>query len=81
MKPNQSFFAICLVAALLTSTTDAAPCDPNVRPETTPTQRFVLGTDGTVHDKITGLTWMRCALGQQWDGKTCAGTAARYAWQ
>lgn len=81
MKPNQFCIALCQVMALLTTLADAAPCDPKLHPETTPTQRFVLDAAGTVHDKITRLTWMRCALGQQWDGKTCAGSAVRYLWQ
>ncbi|MBK6999481.1 MAG: DUF1566 domain-containing protein [Rhodoferax sp.] len=34
--------------------------------------------DGTVTDASTGLTWMRCAMGQTWDGSTCAGTVSTY---
>ena len=29
--------------------------------------------EGTVEDVATGLQWMRCALGQRWDGGTCVG--------
>ena len=29
--------------------------------------------NGTVLDITTGLQWMRCALGQDWDGQTCIG--------
>lgn len=29
--------------------------------------------DGTVLDKATGLHWMRCSIGQKWDGATCLG--------
>ena len=31
--------------------------------------------DGTVTDPTTGLVWMRCSMGQDWDGTTCTGTA------
>ncbi|OYU45663.1 MAG: hypothetical protein CFE44_06320 [Burkholderiales bacterium PBB4] len=32
--------------------------------------------NGTVTDPVTQLTWMRCAVGQVWDGRTCTGTAS-----
>ncbi len=31
--------------------------------------------DGTVTDPTTGLMWMRCAMGQIWNGTTCTGAA------
>ena len=36
--------------------------------------------DGTVTDPTTGLIWMRCSMGQTWDGTTCTGTASNYVW-
>ena len=33
--------------------------------------RFDLRQDGTVHDRLSNLLWMRCALGYQWNGKSC----------
>ncbi len=36
--------------------------------------------DGTVTDASNGLTWMRCSMGQTWDGTTCTGTASTYTW-
>ncbi len=36
--------------------------------------------DGTVADASSGLTWMRCSMGQNWDGRTCTGTAILYTW-
>jgi uncharacterized protein (TIGR02145 family) len=29
--------------------------------------------DGLVKDRVTGLMWMRCVLGQEWNGTTCKG--------
>jgi hypothetical protein len=37
--------------------------------------------DGTVVDTQTNLQWMRCALGQIWNGKHNISEAKRYTWQ
>ncbi|OYU43995.1 MAG: hypothetical protein CFE44_15325 [Burkholderiales bacterium PBB4] len=40
--------------------------------------RFVISADGQeVTDTQTKLVWQRCAVGQKWDGKTCAGKASK----
>lgn len=44
------------------------------------TDRFIDNLDGTATDTHTGLTWMRCALGQEWDGITCVAHANAYKW-
>lgn len=36
--------------------------------------------NGTVVDTLTGLQWMRCSLGQQWNGRTCRGDAVSCIW-
>jgi hypothetical protein len=42
--------------------------------------RFVVSADGQeVTDTQTKLIWQRCAVGQKWDGKTCAGKATKVA--
>lgn len=46
----------------------------------TPTSDFTDNGDGTVTHQKTGLTWMRCALGQTWTGSTCSGTASSYTY-
>lgn len=35
---------------------------------------------GLVKDIKTGLMWMRCSLGQEWNGSTCQGEATEYTW-
>jgi hypothetical protein len=38
-------------------------------------QHYVNNGDGTITDSRTGLQWMRCSLGQYWNGRTCEGRA------
>ncbi|HEY7886374.1 MAG TPA: DUF1566 domain-containing protein [Cellvibrionaceae bacterium] len=49
-------------------------------PSSTPSEAFSPHADGTVTHKLTGLMWMRCSLGQHWDGNTCKGRAQTYSW-
>jgi hypothetical protein len=55
---------------------------PSFATPTTPTSDFIDNSDGTVTHKLTGLVWMRCAMGQAWDKATasCTGTATEYTW-
>ena len=39
--------------------------------QVSPGPTFVNNDDGTVIDTTTGLMWMRCAYGLQWNGSTC----------
>lgn len=74
-------FGVLLLAGLFAVTVQAEQtCRSNLE-ESTPTTRFILNDNGTVTDTETKITWMRCALGQKWDGKTCAGNAQAYSWQ
>lgn len=43
--------------------------------------RFMARDDGIVLDKKTGLMWMRCSIGQEWDGQTCTGWAENLRWR
>lgn len=45
-----------------------------------PTSDYIDNRDGTVTHTPTGLTWMRCALGQTWSGSFCTGVANTYSW-
>ncbi|WP_201091323.1 DUF1566 domain-containing protein [Thiocystis minor] len=42
--------------------------------------RYIDNGDGTVTDTTTGLQWMRCSLGQNWNGRTCLGEAKILIW-
>lgn len=43
-------------------------------------KRYIIHNNGTVTDTQTGLMWMRCSMGQTWDGTTCTGEAREYDW-
>jgi len=68
------------IGLLLTVTSNAQNCNTNIIPST-PNSNFTDNADGTVTDNTTGLMWMRCSLGQGWDGSACTGTANTYDWQ
>jgi hypothetical protein len=44
------------------------------------TRTYADNGDGTVTDSSTGLIWMRCSMGQTWNGATCDGVASSYTW-
>jgi hypothetical protein len=48
--------------------------NPQVTPST-PTSDFTLHNDGSVTHLPSGLQWMRCSLGQTWNGTACSGSA------
>jgi len=78
-----AFFPICLLLlcfTLLSPTVHAQDCKKTIL-ATTPDSRFTVYEDGTATHNTTGLMWMRCSLGQQWDGKTCTGKPTDYFWK
>jgi hypothetical protein len=72
LKPERSLLLLMLLVF----------CTAAFATPTTPTSDFIDNGDGTVTHKLTGLVWMRCAMGQTWDKATasCTGTAATYTW-
>lgn len=74
-------FGFFLLSSLIATTVQAEQtCRSNLE-ESTPTARFVFSDNGTVTDTETKIIWMRCAMGQEWNGKTCTGKAHEYSWQ
>lgn len=57
-----------------------AICDDTM-PRTSPSSRFLDRGNGTVTDRASGLTWMRCQLGQSWQNGSCSGEPTRLYWQ
>ena len=64
----------------VTVTVTAGPSGTTPPPPTSPV--FKDNLDGTVTDQDTGLMWMRCSIGQTWDGSAgaCLGTASARTW-
>ena len=77
MKITRLGLIFCFCCLL--SNVSAQQCD-NSRPLSTPDDNFFINDNGTVTDVESGLTWMRCAVGQKWQGNTCAGAAITYSW-
>jgi hypothetical protein len=80
MKPARALPAVLagLSAVVAASTSLAGSCRPELA-ASTPATRFEAKGD-VVTDTGTGLTWMRCALGQHWTAGSCAGEAAVMTW-
>jgi hypothetical protein len=49
-------------------------------PVSAPEENFLVEQEGTVYGKTTGLTWLRCSLGQSWNGQSCQGEATLLTW-
>ena len=81
MRIRLKLLSVILCQSLLIPFTWAQTCQTKTLEESTPTSRFSFDKAGLVTDKETGIIWMRCALGQKWDGATCSGKANTYSWQ
>ncbi len=68
-----------LVALVVSHQAWAQQCDTS-RPMSTPADNFVIDNNGTLTELSSGLTWQRCAVGQQWDGSDCRGEAKQFDW-
>lgn len=70
-----------LLSNLATVPAWAQTCDTSKYPLAAPTERYKDNGDGTVTDLRLNMTWMRCSIGQEWDGNTCTGEAKTFTWQ
>lgn len=72
----------CALILATSQLAHAQTCKTDSILATTPDSRFEIISNGSeVKDKVTGLIWQRCSMGQIWDGNTCTGTATRHTWQ
>lgn len=76
----KSLFAIVLMLGSAVNLSQADQyCDAS-KPESTPASRFKDNNDGTVTDKTTHRTWLRCALGMEWRDGSCIGQTQEYSY-
>ncbi len=81
MKTNYLVKTLLSLLVILSGSLQAQTfCSANMI-ETAPASQFTDNGNGIVTDNKTGLQWMRCAIGQVWDGSTCTGTEAKTDWQ
>lgn len=79
MNKPQSLIAILLMTSVV-GVASAQTCRDSII-ATTPDSDFTVHDNGTVTHDTTGLMWMRCSLGQEWNGSSCNGSASSYTWQ
>ena len=74
-------YALILGALLAAPSMAAQNCSSDLN-QTAPNGRFAKFDNGTVKDLQTGLTWMRCPLGESWDStdKVCKGETSGMLW-
>lgn len=64
-----------------TATLAEDECSNHAGPRTTPSGAFnVIGDGSIVRHELTFLEWQRCAVGQDWNGSTCTGSASLHNW-
>ena len=69
-------FSICFF-----STVKAEQFCLSTAPISAPEENFIQFNNGQLLHLSTNLIWMRCAIGQIWDGNTCTGEAEPYTWK
>ena len=67
---------------LLVNFVQAQTCPTGIKQTKPDTQYVIIGdSEELVFDTQTALMWMRCSLGQTWNGNSCTGTATSYTWK
>ncbi len=76
LKQILSLFFVCFF-----SVANAEQFCLSTAPVSAPEESFLKFDNGQLLHLRTNLMWMRCAIGQTWDGETCAGEAEPYTWK
>lgn len=77
MKPT--YFPLILVLGFSCGPLLAQSCNDKIH-ASTPVERFRDNQNGTVTDRLTGLRWARCSLGQTFENGHCRGEAHPLPW-
>jgi len=80
MKRNLIILFSLLLLSVPAAVLAAGQACSETIPLSAPSENFIVEADGTVFSKTTGLIWMRCSIGQTWDGKSCTGDSTLFAW-
>lgn len=70
---------VLLYVCMFFSGNSFAECS-NLLTPSTPSDQYVDLGDGTVEDTETGLVWVRCSLGQEWENGDCIGEDEEMTW-
>lgn len=73
--------AILLFCISFCSVSNAEQFCLSTAPISAPEENFLKFDNGQLLHLRTNLMWMRCAIGQTWDGETCSGEAEPYTWK
>lgn len=79
-KQGVRFTTLAVLFVSMVALSAYASCRDDIQ-ESRPASEFVVHSDGTITDTVSGLMWMRCSVGQNWDGNNCNGNHVPYQWQ
>lgn len=77
---SNKIVTVLFLALPCIATAHAVECHSDRLTASTPTSIFTRDAE-IVTDKQTTLSWMRCAVGQQWNGNSCEGSVQTVNWQ
>jgi hypothetical protein len=85
---NGAFLKRALLLMLVTLSSNCysdQTCKGAIITPSSVTEKFLLsetaGKEAVAFDTGSGLMWMRCSMGQNWDGATCNEFPANYSWE
>ena len=71
---------LCSLGFITTTAAQTAVCPAGI-PTTSSDDEFEVLEEGEILHITSNLIFMRCSIGQTWDGTECTGTPEPYTWQ